>query len=131
MYNTIKQWITLPPDEIQKYIAELKSALTCKSMTQQHSLSHIGRIRHMASIYRPLAAFARNLEIWAYSVKQLSHHVRITRPLKNDLNLAIWGIKRAAECGTSFDQFLKPMGISDITLFTDAALNIGLGGCSV
>ena len=130
IYDTIKQWITLPPEKIQKYIAELKSALTYKSITQQHLLSHIGRIRHMASIYRPLAAFARNLEVWAYSVKQLSHHIRISRPLKNDLNLAIWGIKRAAEYGISFDQFLKPMDIPDITLFTDAALNIGLGGYS-
>ena len=44
--------------------------------------------------------------------------------------LAIWGIKRAAECCISFNQFLKPMDIPDITLFTDAVLNIGLEGYS-
>ena len=32
-------------------------------------------------------------------------------------------MKRAAECGTSFDQFLKPMDISDVMLFTDVALS--------
>ena len=58
IYNTVKQWITLPSEKIQKYIADLKSALTYKSITQQHLLTHIGRIRHMASTYRPLAAFA-------------------------------------------------------------------------
>ena len=36
-----------------------------------------------------------------------------TRPLKNDVTLAIWGIKRAAEYVISFDQFLKPMDIPD------------------
>ena len=90
-------------------------------------LSHIGRLRYMASIYRPLATFAGNSEVWACSVKQLSHHIWITRPLKKDLRLAIWGIKRAAGCGTSFVQFLKPMNITEITLFTDASLSIGLG----
>ena len=130
IYNTRKQWISLPSQKIQKYISELKSALTKQSITQQQLLSHIGRIRHMASIYRPLAAFARNLEVWAYSVKQLSHHIRMTRPLKNDLMLAIWGIKRAAEYGISFNQFLKPMDIPDIVFYTDAALKIGLGGYS-
>ena len=130
IYDTRKQWISLPSEKIQKYISELKAVLSHKSITQQKLLSHIGRIRHMASIYRPLAAFARNLEVWAYSVKQLSHHIRISRPLKNDITLAIWGIKRAAEYGISFDQFLKPMDIPDIIFHTDASLNIGLGGYS-
>ena len=109
MHDTIKQWITPPSEEIQKYIAELKSASTCKSTTQQHLLSHIGRMRHMASIYRQLMAFARNLEVWAYSVKQLAHHIRMTCRLKNDPKLAIWSIKRTAEYGISFNQFLKSM----------------------
>ena len=53
----------------------------------------------MASIYKPLAAFARNLEVWAYSVKHLSHHIRMSCPLKEDIKLAIWAMKRAAEYG--------------------------------
>ena len=63
-------------------------------------------------------------------MKQSSHIIRITRLSKNDLKLANWGIKRAAENSISSDQFLKPMIFPDITLFKDAALNIGLGGCS-
>ena len=97
-------------------------------MPQQQPLSCMGRIRHVASIYRSLAAFATNLKNSACSVKQLSHHVRMTRPLKNDLKVTLWVIKPAAECCTSFDQFLKPIDVSDTTLFTDAALNVGLRG---
>ena len=65
----MRQRITLPTEKIQKYSAELESALSCKSTTQQHSLSHIGTMRHMASTYRPLVAFVRELEVWACSVK--------------------------------------------------------------
>ena len=83
-------------------------------MTQQHLSSHVGRIRHMASIYEASAAFAGNLEVWACSIKQLSHHIRMMRSLKNHFKLAIWCMKRAADCDVSFDQFLKPMDIPDI-----------------
>ena len=130
IYDTRKQWISLPPEKITRYVTDLNKILSNQSITQRQLLSHIGRIRHMASIYRPLAAFARNLEVWAYSVKQLSHHIRMSRPLKNDIELAIWGIKRAAQYGISFNQFLKPMDIPDITIYTDASFNIGLGGYS-
>ena len=34
------------------------------------------------------------------------------------------------ECDISFDQFLKPTDLCDITLFTDVALNDRLGGYS-
>ena len=130
IYDTRRQWLYLPSDKVQQYIAELKLVMSNQSITKRHLLSHIGRIRHMASIYKPLAAFARNLEIWAYSVKHLSHHIRMSSPLKEDIRLAIWAMKRAAEYGISFDQFLKPIDCPDIIIYTDAALNIGLGGYS-
>ena len=79
----------------------------------------------MASIHRLLAAFARNLEAWTHLVKQLSQHIRITRLLKNDVTVAIWCIKRAAEHGMTFDQFLKPIDVSDVILCTHASSNVG------
>ena len=129
-YDTRRQWLSLPTDKVEKYISDLKTVYERKSISKMDLLTHIGRTRHMASIYRPLAAFARNLEMWAYSVKNLNHHVRMSRPLKNDIELCIWGIARAAKIGISFDQFLKPMSIPDIKLYTDASLKIGLGGYS-
>ena len=66
----MKQWTTLPSEKIQKYISELAFALTYESITPQHLLSHFDRMRYMASIYRPLTAFARDLEVLACLVKQ-------------------------------------------------------------
>ena len=119
----MKQWITLPSEKIQKYIAKLRFSLTYKSMTQQHSLSHVSRMHHVASICRPSAAFARNLEVWVYSVKQASHHIRMTRPLKKSLRISHLGYKTSRGMRyIHFNQFLKPMDIPDVTLFTE-------GGC--
>ena len=121
IYDTINQWIKLPSEKVDKYNKDLKTLLQRQSVTQRELLSHIGRTRHMASIYRPLEAFARNLESWASSVSNLSHHIRLSRPLKNDLKLCMWAISRAAEYGISFDQFLRPAEIPDITIYTDAS----------
>ena len=121
--DTVRQWLSLPKDKVNKYTTDLKLVLNKKSITKRDMLTHIGRTRHMASIYRPLAAFARNLEVWAYSVKNLSHHTRVSKPLKNDCESCILGMNTA-----SFDQFLKTMHSPDISLFRDAALKIGLGG---
>ena len=77
MCDARKHWITLPTEKIQNYIAELQSTSSCKSMTQQQLSLHVGKIRHVASTYALFAAFARNLQVWAYSVKQLSHYIRM------------------------------------------------------
>ena len=65
VYDTIRQWLSLPKDKVDRYTADLEAVLNMKSIKQRDLLTHIGRTRHMASIYRPLAAFARNLEVWA------------------------------------------------------------------
>ena len=65
----------------------------------------------------------KQIQSRAFSVEQFSQHGRITHVLKSDLKLAICSIKRAAECGISFDQFLKPMQIPAVTFYTDASLN--------
>ena len=130
LYDTRRQWLSLPKEKSDKYKADIESAMRKSSITVRDLLRHIGRTRHMASIYRPLAAFARNLEQWVYPYKHLDHHLHISKPLREDMKLCVWGITRAAEYGISFQQFLRPMNIPDITIYTDAALNIGLGGIS-
>ena len=131
VYDTNRQWLRLPQDKVNKYVADMQGAMKKKSITKRELLRHIGRTRHMGSIYRPLSAFARNLERWAYAKPiPLDYHIRISRPLKNDLDLCIWAIQRAATYGISFKQFLKPMDVPDICLYTDASLKIGAGGIS-
>ena len=118
VYDTKRQWLSLPKEKVDKYVHDIKIAMNRPSITKRHLLKHIGRTRHMASIYRTLSAFSRNLERWAYAKPiHLDHHIRMSRPLKNDLKLCIWAIRRAAEYGISFNQFLKPWQIADISVY--------------
>ena len=83
----------------------------------------------MASIYKSLAAFTRNLEVWAFSVKKLQHHIKINRALKNDINLCIWAMSTASKIRIPLSFILKPLDSPDITIYTDAS-KIGIGGWS-
>ena len=127
VYDTVRQLLKLPQDKVNKYLADLEALLKKSTVTKRMLLKHIGRTRHMASIYRPLSAFARNLEVYAYTVKHLEHHIRVTRPLKNDVKLCMWAMTQAAQHGITFELFLRPMSKPDLIISTDAALKIGIG----
>ena len=109
IFDTKRQWLSLPTNKVQKYISELQRLKSHKSVTKRNLLRHIKRTRHMTCIYRPLAAFARNLEKCAYSVDRLDEHIHVNRPLKNDIDLCIWAMRRASQHGmrqvdTSFEK---------------------------
>lgn len=128
-FDTIKQWCKIPLEKLHKYISGLCELQTRKTVTQRELLSHIGRTRHMGTIYRPLNAFARGLECWAYSVPYLHSHINISKAFKRDINLCKWAITHAAKIGVSFDFILQPISLITITARTDAALVVGgIGG---
>ena len=128
LIDTVAQTISLPRSKVDRYVNDLKELLTKKSVTKRQLLSHIGRTRHMATIYHSLAAFARSLEIYAYSVRELHHFININTAFKRDVDLCIWAIERASSVGVAFDFILKPRQIPDITITTDASSSVGIGG---
>ena len=130
IYDTVNQCVRLPIDKVNKYVSDLKSVLTKKTVTKRELLRHIGRTRHIASIYKCPSAFARNLEVWACSVKHPDQHIRVSRPLKNDIEFCIWGIQHCTRDGTSVKTFLKPYDKPDIVFETDASGKVGIGGIS-
>lgn len=69
----------------------------------------------MAFIHKQLAAFARNLERYASLVKNLTQHIRVGKSLRNDIELCIWARNAAGDYYISFDQFLKPKQVPDVT----------------
>ena len=129
-YDTIKQWLKLPNSKVQKYIKAIETVITSNHITARKLLSHVGRTRHMGTIYRPLNAFARGLEAWVYSKKSLDAKISISPPIIRDLELCICGMKQANKHGVSFDHFIKPLTKPDIIFHTDASLKIGVGAVS-
>ena len=128
IFDTNRQTLSLPKEKVTKYIREMKVVKSKRSITKRNLLSHIGRTRHMATIYKSLAAFARNLEVYAHSVKELHHFIHINKALRSDLDLCIWGMKQASTFGVPFEFFLKPREIPEITITTDASSLVGVGG---
>ena len=101
--------------------------------TQREFLKHIGRARHMGTIYKTLNAFARGLERWAYSVNQLDDLIHISQPVKRDFDFTMWAMKLAHQEGASFSSFIKPRtetNAFDVTIYTDASKTVGVGGIS-
>ena len=133
-YDTVNQWVKLTADKLHKYVTEMKGFLSRDYATQREFLKHIGRARHMGTIYKTLNAFARGLERWAYSVSSLDAVIHISREVKRDFEFTIWAMELAHKEGASFSSFLKPNpGVRsfDFTILTDASVTIGIGGiCS-
>ena len=126
--DTVQQRLFLSPEKLKKYSSFITEALAHQFITKRTLLRIIGRIRYSATFCRPLAAYARNMEQYAYKLTQLDHHRRITQPMRLDLDLIIWGLQQAASVGTSFKAVL---GLEPHTHFasTDAAgTHGGIGG---
>ena len=129
-YDTIKQWVKLPDSKVNRYVQGIESVIASKYISARKLLSHVGRTRHMGTVYRPLNAFARGLEAWVYSKKSLDAQITISPPIIRDLELCIWGMNQANQHGVSFDHFIQSLNSPDITFHTDASLKVGIGAIS-
>ena len=130
LYDTVLQQISLPEEKVRKYIDDLTRIRDKNSIKQRYLLKHIGRTRHMATIYRSLSAFARNLESWAYKVHKLEHYIKITRAFRDDIDVCIWAMDKASKFEIPFSFILKPLNNPDIIIYTDASSKIGVDGWS-
>ena len=127
LYDTVKQWVKLEDSKVKKYVDAIQTVIAQKTITARELLTHVGRTRHMGTIYRPLNAFARGLEKWVYSQRHLDSSINITKPVINDLEFCIWAMQHANKYGTSFDYFIRSVKDPDVVIHTDASLKIGLG----
>ena len=98
-YDTVKQWVKLTADKFIKYVTEMRSFLQKSKAPQREFLTHIGRARHMGTIYKTLNAFARGLERWAYSVAELDDMIHISEAVKRDFGFTIWAMELAHQQG--------------------------------
>ena len=128
-YDTIRRWVRISDEKIAKYSAIIREVLKKRYVDRQDMQSLIGKIRHMASVYRPLSAFARGLEKYVYT-KEEPTEIHMSRNLKRDLKFALWGITEASKFGVPWDYFVAPTRRPIATCYTDASLKIGCGGVS-
>ena len=129
-YDTTRQWVRLSDEKVAKYSQVITDLLTKAFVNEKDMLSIVGKIRHMASIYRPLSAFARSLEQYIYHRRHGSD-IHVSRNLRRDLAFARWGLNHAAKYGVPWRYFVDSPGTPIVTCFTDASLKEGAGAvCS-
>ena len=128
-YNTIRQWVRLSDDKYIKYSKFLKEILDKKRITIHTLQKLVGRIRYVASIYRPLNAWARGLEKYIYSpLASTAEEFIITKNLRRDLLFVQWALDQATQFGVPWDYFAVWNQTPIVTAYTDASLLIGVGG---
>ena len=91
-YDLVRQWVRLSDDKLAKYLAFLDTLIHLDWIPERTLLSAIGKARHVATIYKPLSAFARGLETFIpYSnrTRFRGKPLKLGRgaPIKNDARL--------------------------------------------
>ena len=133
-YDLAKQWVHLSDQKLEKYLQFYDDLLPLTFIPEHTLLSAIGKGRHVASIYRPLSAFARGLEAfipYANRTTKLGKgpHIRNSAILRNRIRCLRRCMLTANKVGVPFSYFTRPdKGPFDFTIVTDASMLIGLGG---
>jgi len=128
-YDSILQQVSIPIDKVQKYTALARYILDQKTVTKRLLFSLSGKVRYSALQCRPLAAFARGLEIHGHKRNMgWNSHIHISRRIKKDILFIIEALHYLRDNGISFDDILAPDNRHDYTAFTDASGKEGIGG---
>ena len=127
-YDSILQEVRTPLDKVHKYCAFAADLMSRKQITKKQLFSLSGKIRHAAMQCKPLAAFARGIEIYGSHISRWTHHINITRRIKRDVNMMMEGLRACQSNGLPFDFILHPDRCFDMHAYTDAASTVGIGG---
>ena len=102
----------------------------------------------MGTIYQPLNAFCRGLEVyvykdWAFALRKnsdkkvdpkasdlLKKSIHVSANLLRDLGTLLDAMKIAHSYGTPLSYFTRPNRTPNVEFWTDASLTIGIGGIS-
>ena len=127
--DTVAQQARLPPDKHAALTSELDGFVTKyskrASCSKRSLLSLIGKLAFACKVVPAGRIFLRRLLDLAHSVKELHHHLHISREALQDV--LWWRDFSQTWNGTSF--FLDPTWTpaSDLQIFTDASSTLGYG----
>ncbi|CAG2257766.1 unnamed protein product [Mytilus edulis] len=107
----------LPDEKLVRIKDILNSYLNRRSCTKREILSLLGHLNYACKVIIPGISFVSYLLTLAHSVKELYHHVTITKGCRDDM--AMWFKEARGD---------NVINASDFHLFTDASSTIGYGG---
>ena len=132
-YDLIRKWLRLGEEKYLKYRKFLLHLLPLDQLGVALLLSAIGKARYCATIYIPLSAFARGLEIFIYARPKHRQKapVRMCSALNMQINFLISALGMCRKFGVPFTYFIRDLKSYDLVIYTAASLKIGIGAtCS-
>ena len=78
---------SLPMDKVTRYKQLMLDLLDRKTCTLREMLNIIGSLQFTTSVVQPGRTFLRRMINTTIGVKKLYHHIHITRPVKDDMQL--------------------------------------------
>ena len=135
-YDLVRQWVRLSDEKHDKYQAFFSNVSQWEWISELALLSVIGKARHAATIYKPLAAFARGLEFFIPYNSVIPRGKKLGKgpSIRND-----WRLKERLKClmecleiankvGVPFKYFVRLKNLTpDIRIVTDASMIVGAG----
>lgn len=113
----------LPEDKLAKCRTQLADFCSRKSVTLKELQSLIGLPNFACCVVVPGRAFLRRLIDLTRGIRKPTHHVRLTKECKNDLN--VWLEFLSVYNGKSFFLGSRWATSKNLNLFTDAAGSLG------
>ena len=106
-YDTIKQEVSIPADKVKRYSTLARFIQKSKTVSKRVLFSLTGKIRYAALQCRPLASFARGVEIHGFKRNMHWHsNINVNNRLKRDIQLIIDALNHLKNYGISFDDIL-------------------------
>ena len=123
--NTSEMAVKIPSDKIHKLLFILKTFLTKSKVSLREMQSLIGSLNFCTRAINSSRAFNRRFYDATIGIKKPHHFIRITKPLKADLQLWIHFLESFN--GVCFFKDLIWSENDALELFTDSAGGISLG----
>ena len=121
--DTILMEARLPEDKLVKCRIQLVNFCSLKRVTLKELQSLVGLLNFACCVVVPGRAFLRRLIDLTKGVRKPTHHVRLTRESKHDIN--VWREFLSAYNGKSFSIGSRWATSRNLNLFTDAAGSLG------
>jgi len=135
-YDTVRQWVKLSQKKFNKYSNFIDLILGLNYVSVRTLAKIVGKARHMGTIYRPLFAFARGLEVYfnpnylnpkKSQIIDYDRFLHVSPALKADLLTLKCAMFKAHKFGVPFEYFRKDRMSFDFIIHTDASLKTGIG----
>jgi hypothetical protein len=124
--DSITRQAFLPPDKVRRILGIVNELCSRRSITKRELLSLLGHLNFASRVVVPGRSFVSYLLSLASSVRELYHHVRLTKNCLSDLHM--WRVFLENWNGISFFYDDDVTDAANYHLFTDASGALGYAG---